>query len=318
MAHRDLENPGASRRATLLRQRRLDNGRYPALIHSISRLPTRWRHLRHWRTPVRSQTCTRPESLIRKSRTSLSNADDQKHQHNEQFWFFCELFYVLSTSLLKVSIGLFLLRVATKPLHLWIIRAVMLFSAVFGSAFAFVVIFQCWPIANWWSLNPAEKHCINPTIIITLTYAISAVNVIADWTIGIIPIFIVQDLQMSTRQRRLVAAILGFAALGSTATIVRLPYIKSLKGSFLGWNGDFLCKFLCSAHDARDHGLTCVLRRHSRPSNLDHSRSRRWHQRRLPRHSPPSPPHSPRPSRNWQQQRSSEDTDLRSQAEEPT
>ncbi|KAF2771719.1 hypothetical protein EJ03DRAFT_289193 [Teratosphaeria nubilosa] len=188
----------------------------------------------------------------------LSDLDPTRAQKALSFWYFCEAFYVASTGMLKVSIGLFLLRVATKPLHVWLIRAIMAFSAVFGGAFVhlpkntvhrssantccqlFVVIFQCWPISDWWSLNPADKHCINPTAIIGLTYGVSALNVLADWTIGILPIFIVRDLQMSLRQRRLVSVILGFAAIGSTATIVRLPYIGSLRESFLGWNGDFL------------------------------------------------------------------------------
>lgn len=159
-----------------------------------------------------------------------------------QFWYFCEIFYVLSTAALKVAIGLFLLRVASQRMHVMIIWAIMILASVFGGAFFFVIVFQCWPISDWWDLNPAHKNCINPDIIIGLTYGVSALNVIADWTLGILPIFIVKDLQMSHRQKRLVSVILAFAALGSTATIVRLPYIISLKESFLGWNGDFLCK----------------------------------------------------------------------------
>lgn len=160
-----------------------------------------------------------------------------------QFWFFCEIFFTLATSLLKVSVGLFLLRVAAQPVHIWIIRTVIILSAVFGGGYFFVMVFQCWPISNWWDLNPAHKNCINPDIVIGLTYCVSALNIIADWTLGLLPIFIVKGLQLSIRQKRLVAIILSFAAIGSTATIVRLPYIGSLKESFDGWNGDFLCKF---------------------------------------------------------------------------
>ncbi|EME41951.1 hypothetical protein DOTSEDRAFT_135077 [Dothistroma septosporum NZE10] len=158
------------------------------------------------------------------------------------FWFFCEIFFTLSTSLLKVSVGLFLLRVAAQPIHMWIIRMVIILSAVFGGGFFFVIVFQCWPISNWWDLDPSHKNCINPDIVIGLTYGVSALNIIADWTLGLLPIFIVRSLQMSTRQKRLVAVILSFAAIGSTATIVRLPYIGSLKQSFDGRNGDFLFK----------------------------------------------------------------------------
>lgn len=163
-----------------------------------------------------------------------------------QFWYFCEIFYVLSTAALKVAIGLFLLRVANQRIHILIIYTIMILATVFGGAFFFVIVFQCWPISDWWDLNPAHKNCINPDIVIGLTYGVSALNIIADWTLGLLPIFIVKDLQMSSRQKRLVSAILAFAAIGSTATIVRLPYIGSLKESFEGWNGDFLCE--CSRY----------------------------------------------------------------------
>jgi hypothetical protein len=49
---------------------------------------------------------------------------------------------------------------------------------------------------------------------------------------------------MPKSQKRMVAGLLSFAAMGSTATIVRLPYIQSLSQSFDGREGDFLCKIL--------------------------------------------------------------------------
>lgn len=124
----------------------------------------------------------------------------------------------------------------------------MILSAILGFAFSFVLVFQCWPVSDWWSLDPTQKHCINPTVVIGLTYAVSGLNVIADWSLGILPIFVVKDLQMSTRQKKMVSGILAFAAIGSTATIVRLPYIGSLEESFDGSDGDFLCKSLMMIH----------------------------------------------------------------------
>ncbi|KAK5122536.1 hypothetical protein LTR85_003799 [Meristemomyces frigidus] len=156
------------------------------------------------------------------------------------FWFFCEVFYVISTILLKVAIGLFLLRVAQKPLHIWIIRLVMLCTVVFGGAFTFVLVFQCHPVSTFWSLDPHKAQCITWHILSALTYGISALNCVADWTFAILPIFIVRGLVMSNRQKVMVSCILALAAVGSTATIVRLPYIQSFSESYLGRDGDFL------------------------------------------------------------------------------
>jgi len=143
---------------------------------------------------------------------------------------------------MKVALGLFILRVATKRVHIWIIRLVMGATVGFGGAFAFIVLFQCWPIHAFWTLNPNDGRCIDVNVLMGLTYCISALNVVADWTFAILPAFIVKDLQMSRRQKYMVAGILALAALGSTATVVRLPYIYTLAESYKGWNGDFLCK----------------------------------------------------------------------------
>jgi hypothetical protein len=40
----------------------------------------------------------------------------------------------------------------------------------------------------------------------------------------------------------LVIGLLAFAAVGSTATVVRLPYVLNLDQSAKGRDGDFLCK----------------------------------------------------------------------------
>lgn len=170
-----------------------------------------------------------------------------------QFWFFCEVFYILATVAMKVAIGLFILRVATKPLHIWIVRIVMAATVVFGGAFDFIVVFQCWPIRSFWTLNPNDGHCISVNILMGLTYGISALNVVADWTFAILPAFVVKDLQMSRRQKGMVAGILALAALGSTATVVRLPYIYTLAESYLGWNGDFLCEPLANTPSIAHH-----------------------------------------------------------------
>ena len=82
----------------------------------------------------------------------------------EQFWFFCEVFYTLSTVLLKVAIGFFLLRVATNRIHIWIIRVVMVSTVICGGGFFFVILLQCWPMRAWWTLDPTDGKCLSWTI----------------------------------------------------------------------------------------------------------------------------------------------------------
>ncbi|KAI6854616.1 hypothetical protein KC323_g8703 [Hortaea werneckii] len=141
----------------------------------------------------------------------LSELEPQAAETALAFWFFCELFYTISTVILKVAIGLFLLRVATHHVHIWIIRVVM-----------------------------AASVCLEWTYMGGFAYTISVMNVFADWVFGILPALIVKGLSITRRQKTLIACILAFAAVGSTATIVRLPFIRTLEQGHLGRDGDFL------------------------------------------------------------------------------
>ncbi|OCL05656.1 hypothetical protein AOQ84DRAFT_298511 [Glonium stellatum] len=145
-----------------------------------------------------------------------------------RFWYFCELFYILSSCMLKIALGVFLLRVALKKSHIWIIRLLMLGTFVFGTSYFFLVLLQCSPISQFWTDSPGSPKCIDPKIITGTTYAASAVTAFADWSFGILPIFIVWDLKMARKAKFMVAGILAFAAIGSTATIIRIPFVRGL------------------------------------------------------------------------------------------
>ncbi|KAL1640389.1 hypothetical protein SLS58_007062 [Diplodia intermedia] len=148
-----------------------------------------------------------------------------------RFWYICELFYVIASSTLKVAIGIFLLRIAVNKYHIWIIYFVNGASIIFGTAYLCVVTFQCTPIHTFWTIRPNNEHCLPRDTVANITYAASALAAIADWTFGILPGFIVWDLHMNSRTKGVVVIILGFAAIGSTATLVRIPFIHGLKAT---------------------------------------------------------------------------------------
>ncbi|KAK5119025.1 hypothetical protein LTR62_000236 [Meristemomyces frigidus] len=170
----------------------------------------------------------------------LKDLEDWRAERALAFWWGCEVTYALSTVVMKVAIGLLLLRVAINRIHIWIVRLVVLSCCVCGGGLAVVLFFQCSPISAFWTLNPDDGHCIDPEVLSGLTWTISGLNVLADWVFAILPGFVVKDLQMPLRRKISVACIMAFACIGSTATIVRMPSVGALKESSLGWNGDFL------------------------------------------------------------------------------
>ncbi|KAI5211860.1 hypothetical protein AUEXF2481DRAFT_36791 [Aureobasidium subglaciale EXF-2481] len=152
-------------------------------------------------------------------------------------WMFAEVFYTASASVLKVAVGLFLERITQNKVHILIIRIMMAATMLIGTIYLFVALFQCTPISFYWDFSPnAKGHCISPMVLVVISYCASVLNGAADFFFGILPIFIVKDLNMKRNTKIVVACILGFAAIGSLSTLVRLPYVKQLgtyKGEFL-------------------------------------------------------------------------------------
>ncbi|KAH8768053.1 hypothetical protein BGZ57DRAFT_766264, partial [Hyaloscypha finlandica] len=109
---------------------------------------------------------------------------------------------------------------------IWIVIGVV---TVFSIFYFFLIIFQCSPVTYFWTqyLGVVGK-CVPAKVITNSTYAHSAISAWADWTLGILPIFLVWDLAMNPRTKVSVALILALGAIGSTATIVRIPYINQL------------------------------------------------------------------------------------------
>ncbi|KAJ0159793.1 hypothetical protein CTA2_9097 [Colletotrichum tanaceti] len=144
-------------------------------------------------------------------------------------WYICELLYIISTCLLKISIGYFLLRVSIRRTHVWILRLLMLATVLFGSTYFFMVMVQCRPVSTFWEESPrVEGKCFSNRVLLNMAYTASICNCLADWGFGILPLFIGWSLSLPKRTRFLAFGVLSFAAIGSTATVIQSIYIPTL------------------------------------------------------------------------------------------
>lgn len=84
-----------------------------------------------------------------------------------------EIFYVLSTGLIKVSACLFLLRImargTSKFLH-WFLYIMMVLMMVLCAATGFVILFQCIPVQAGWDPRVKGK-CLSYPSILGIGYA---------------------------------------------------------------------------------------------------------------------------------------------------
>lgn len=134
----------------------------------------------------------------------------------------------------KISIGLFLLRITVKPLQRWIIYTVMGLTVLTGLVFFFVTLLQCTPISFFWDKFSQKGWCVNVDVIIALTFLYSVISVVCDFTFAILPIFLIWNLNMSVNTKLMLIPILGMACVASVAVLCRMAYVMDFK------NPDFL------------------------------------------------------------------------------
>jgi hypothetical protein len=115
---------------------------------------------------------------------------------------------------LKFSIGIMLLRISVSKTHKVIIWTTVAILEVYGLAYFLLFVMQCLPSSYFWTrFTGGTGSCIDPTITVNATYAYSAISCAADWTLGLLPISLVWNLQMNPRTKLSVAAILALGAM---------------------------------------------------------------------------------------------------------
>ncbi|KAJ0270384.1 hypothetical protein CBS470a_013528 [Colletotrichum nupharicola] len=81
------------------------------------------------------------------------------------------------------------------------------------------------PVSYTW--DKSLDGSFAPTNIITsISYLISVMAIITDWTCAIVPTVVVCGLQIKSRVKASVCAVLALGAIASAATIIRLPYLQ--------------------------------------------------------------------------------------------
>jgi hypothetical protein len=169
-----------------------------------------------------------------------------------QYWWLCYIAYTLTMIFAKISIGFFLLRVTVVRIQRQVIYCVVCTTVVVGIVFLFVTVFECSPVSYFWN-RAQEGHCLSMDVIIGLTYFYSVVNAICDFTFGLLPVFLVWNLQMDKRVKIILIPILGMGCVSvryppfltslrsrshsaAIAVLVRMAYVREFA------DPDFLCK----------------------------------------------------------------------------
>ena len=129
-----------------------------------------------------------------------------------QWWVVCELVYDIETAIIKVSIGLLLLRLVVKRYQIWMIRSVIGFTCLYCFILFFVILFQCSPPDKFW--NPTkEGHCLPQYVVINGAYMHTATLVAADLILAAIPAVLLWNANMTRGKKAVVGSILVIGSL---------------------------------------------------------------------------------------------------------
>lgn len=124
------------------------------------------------------------------------------------------MLYIWASAFAKISIALVLLRLTVKKIHRIILWANIGIVIAIGLMFWLVLLLDCRPISYFWNRVDPEYSgtCLSVQTLLDIAYLYSALTIICDLTLGILPIFLVWTLQMNRRTKIAVAGILSLGA----------------------------------------------------------------------------------------------------------
>ncbi|KAF6815821.1 integral membrane family protein [Colletotrichum sojae] len=136
--------------------------------------------------------------------------------------------YVLDMLFIKLSIGVFLLRLSNSKVYNWIIHVSLAIVTVWSTVIFFWNIFQCAPVEAQWDYTIANSKCVSPDAVVAAAYSISAMTIVSDWLYALLPIPMIWNVKMTMQAKATVIVILGLGIFASIATLIRLKFLADL------------------------------------------------------------------------------------------
>ncbi|KAK3996467.1 hypothetical protein QBC44DRAFT_365592 [Cladorrhinum sp. PSN332] len=143
-------------------------------------------------------------------------------------WFLGEVLYAPLSALIRSSIAVFLLRIATDKTHRRIIYACLGITWIMTVVYFFLVLFQCSPPSYFYDqvLVPSGGHCLHKDRVPRATIAHSIICAVVDLILAFLPVLILWNVKLNKRTKVGVATLLSMGLLAGIALIIRVPYVR--------------------------------------------------------------------------------------------
>jgi hypothetical protein len=118
---------------------------------------------------------------------------------------------LIAILVLKLSISMLLLRLVIERIHRIIIWSTTIFCTVTSIIFVFSVIFQCWPVSDFWIRNNSSTGtCVNEDVLAILVYLNATISLATDLIFTVLPIWIIWKLNLGVQNKICVSVVLCF------------------------------------------------------------------------------------------------------------
>ncbi len=197
-----------------------------------------------------------------------------------------QVFYIMSTTLLKVSLGLFFLRILTGTWPTPLLRTVIGFNILVGVIYTFIMIFQCGNPIRLAESMTGSPDCVPRGFTLSVGYVYGTINAMTDWSFVFVSIFVLVRSGLHLWTKVSVGAVILVGTLGSIACIMRMVYLSAL----LSGPGRITRKWLAFLVDEHNFVCDCVApNRWLTPEQLLPSRQLHGQQQNLGQASSPPP-----------------------------
>ncbi|KAH7317763.1 phosphatidylserine decarboxylase [Rhexocercosporidium sp. MPI-PUGE-AT-0058] len=136
--------------------------------------------------------------------------------------FFHSIIVTVGISLVKLSVGFFLLRLATGKAHKIFLYCILVFLVAFTLTSAGTILFSCIPIrASWDRMSEPGAKCFSFNTFTNIGLFNSIVNILTDVLFASLPIPIVWKLQVNMRTKISLICILSLGYFACVCSIVK-------------------------------------------------------------------------------------------------
>lgn len=128
---------------------------------------------------------------------------------------------------LKLSLGIFYLRLVIRPWHRWLVHGTLFLNTTYGVVLFFIATFNCGDPTQY-LLHELQGICLPDDKIYGIQLTGGIINAITDCILAVLPVFILAKATMPMLAKVGAGFVLLLGCSGSLISLIRLQYLKGL------------------------------------------------------------------------------------------